>query len=272
MVCLLALNWLLSFSDARAATVEPPPVGTIVTNVLERLQWAQQQGFRGQFAYTRVKASEQLDERGQVKEREEKTYEVLPIAGRPYSRWVKSQGKPLSEKERKNEEEREREARRQLAQTSTPPALKKELPLTPELLSRFVFTVEGCELLNGRPAWVLTFAPKSGELPVKKMQDRVANRMAGRVWIDTADFEIARAALHMSGEVSLVGGLVGVLRQFNYTLERVRVEAGVWFTTRTATDIAGRELFRSKRVRLVEDSSDFRRRDPERSAGASVGH
>ena len=257
---LAALGCALSL-NALAAPMAQPTAETIISNVIARAQWAQTQNFRGQFAYDRRRASEQLDERSVVKEREEKTYEVFPISGRPFSRLVKSDGKSLPERERKKEEERERSAREQAAQTKSPPAMKKELPLTQDVLGRFVFKVEGSELLNGRPMWVLAFTPKSGELPVKKIQDCVVNRISGRVWIDAAEFEIARAVLHMNGEVSLIGGLVGVLRQFDDTLERARVDDGVWFTTRSVAEIGGRELFRSKRVRLVEEAAGFRRVD-----------
>jgi hypothetical protein len=238
---------------------QPPSIDTLITNVLDRLAWAQKQGFRGQYSYVRIRAIEQLDGDGKANDRDEKQYEVFPIAGRPYSKWVALNGKPLSEKERQSETEREQTTRAKLAGVKTSPVPKKEVPITAELLSRYDFKFLGSTQFNGRLTWVLSFAPKPGDLPEAKMQDRVANKMAGTAWIDAQEYEVVKADLHLTANVKLVGGVVGLMRKFDYILERSRVGDGIWFTTRSEANIEGRELVLNKRVRVRDEARDFKK-------------
>jgi hypothetical protein len=258
---ILAAGLLLAGHPILAVEAEPvrPSIDTLITNVLDRVDWTQKQGFRGQYSYIRLRAIEELDGAGKANDRDEKQYEVFPISGRPYSKWVAVNGKPLAEKDRQLERERELSTRSRLAGVKSAPPPKKDVPITAELLSRYDFKYIGSAQLNGRLTWVLSFSPKAGELPEKKMQDRIANKMAGTVWIDALEFEVAKAELHLTGEVKLVGGVVGTMRKCEYILERTRVDDGIWFTTRSEANIEGRELVMNKHVRFREESKDFKK-------------
>jgi len=246
------------------ANPEAPAVGMLITNVMTQMSCVQTQGFRGKYSYTRTKAMEELSDKGTVKEKEEKKYEVFPIYGRPFSRLVQANGKPLPEKERRKETEREVGTRERLAPVKSQPfTSKKEMPLTPEILGRFAFKIEGQETINGRTNWVLSFKPRGEELPENKFQDRIVNKMSGKVWVDALEYEISKADLHLVSHVNLVGGVVGTLRRLDYLLERKRVDDGVWFTSKTEADIEGREVVLSRHVRLREECNDFKKVAPD---------
>lgn len=76
-------------------------------------------------------------------------------------------------------------------------------PITPDkgrsinhdLVQRFHFEVIGEELFRGRRSYVLTMEPKSRDLPVKQLQDNFFNKLGGKVWIDAADYEVAKAEI-----------------------------------------------------------------------------
>ena len=251
--------FLASASPVRAHE-DNPNVPMLITNIMTRMSCVQTQGFRGKYSFTRVKATEELNSKGSVKEKDEKVFAVFPINGRPFSKLVQADGKPLPDKERRKEEEREAATRQQLAAVKAQPYVgKKEMPLTLEILSRFNFKVEGRDTMNGRPVWVLTFKPRGDELPESKLQDRVVNKMGGKVWIDVEEFEIVKADVHLLENVSLVGGVVGTLRKLDYVLERKRVDDGVWFTAKSEADIEGREVVLSRHVRLREECTDFKK-------------
>jgi hypothetical protein len=254
--------WCLFFgpaTDARAHE-EAPSIQTMLTNIMTRMSCVQTQGFRGKYSYTKVKAQEELSSKGTVKEKDEKMYAVYPIYGRPFSKLVQSDGKPLAYPERRKEEEREVTTRQRWEEVKSEPYVsKKDLPLTLEILNRFDFKVQGRDTLNGRPVWVLTFKPRGNDLPENKIQDRVVNKMGGTVWVDAEEFEIAKADLHLIENVSLVGGIVGTLRRLNYQLERKRVDEGVWFTAKSEADIEGRQVVVSRHVKLREECTDFKK-------------
>lgn len=121
-------------------------------------------------------------------------------------------------------------------------ALKVKDYSIPSLVSRFQFTLVGRELLNGRPSLVVDFKPASNELPVKSFADNFISKAAGRVWIDEADYAIAQAQLHLTQPVSVLGGIVGVVRKFTYGFTRTRTPEGYWFANNMNWHLEGREV------------------------------
>ena len=109
---------------------------------------------------------------------------------------------------------------------------------------------------------LVEFAPRSKDLPVNKVTDRVANKVAGKVWVDAEDWELARMKFWLTEEVALIGGIVGVLRKFELLLERTRLEPNAWLPTTVDFAMAGRELLTNKRVHYSEEAKDFKRVAP----------
>jgi hypothetical protein len=137
--------------------------------------------------------------------------------------------------------------------------------LNGDLLDKYAFTLVGEESFNGRPTYALTFQPKSNSLPVKQMIDRLLNQLSGKVWIDAAEFEIAKGELRLQNEVNLWGGLLGSLSRFSFTLKRSRIDDGVWFNKSSSGDFEGRKLLEPTRIKTYSESSEFRRLDGEAS-------
>jgi hypothetical protein len=89
---------------------------------------------------------------------------------------------------------------------------------------------------------VVDFKPKSDDLPINQFADKFINKAAGRVWIDAEDYAIAQAQLHLLEPVSVLGGLVGVVRKFTYDFTRVRTPEGYWFARDMDWHLEGREV------------------------------
>ena len=96
-----------------------------------------------------------------------------------------------------------------------------------DLAGRFQFTLVGREVVNGRPALVLDFKPADKNLPVRNFKDHFINKAAGRIWVDKADYAIARADLHLTERVNVLGGLVGAVWKFTYSFDRERTADGL---------------------------------------------
>jgi hypothetical protein len=132
--------------------------------------------------------------------------------------------------------------------------------VTPELLDRYQFVVEKRVVLSNRPTLVLTFKPKEGNLPSGTVQDRVLNRMAGRLWIDEADADTARVEASLVEPISLGWfGFLGSLSRCDLSLERRRMPDGVWTNTKQALLIHCRKLTATMRFRTTEVCSGFQR-------------
>ena len=231
----------------------------IINRAVERSKSADLQGKGRRYTYSRISLVEDVNDQGKVEERKEKTYLMVPVSGTFYQRLMQADGKPLSEKERKQEEEKERKFRERLAQNQ--PAKtddRQRIILGRELVSRFQFTLVGRETLAGRPAYVLSFAAKRGAVE-KKVDDRVMNRLAGQLWIDEEEFEMAKIEFHLTEKVSIGwGGVLASLQKFAFTLTRIRLAEGVWFNQLFSGDIEGRKLLGSTHLKIQDRASDFK--------------
>jgi hypothetical protein len=126
---------------------------------------------------------------------------------------------------------------------------RKDFLLNPDLLNRFQFTLAGREIINGRPALMVDFQPKSGDLPEQNIKDRFINRAAGRVWVDEQDYALVKADLHLTQRVNVFGGLVGAVWKCTYSFERERTDDGLWFVRNVDWHLEGRAVI----VRRVID-------------------
>jgi len=61
---------------------------------------------------------------------------------------------------------------------------------------------------------------------VRHLVDRLLNRISGTLWIDSDEFELARADIQLRSEVNLLGGVVGTLKKLVYTMTRTRLAEG----------------------------------------------
>ena len=246
------------------AAPAPPTFAQIASNVVARSKWERTQNTTAQFTFGKLRVLEEFDSNGKVTDRKQSRQEWFPINGTPFARTVEKNGKPLTDKERKAEEERAAAVRAGKKPARSPDATKrdKEWQLTDEMLARYTFKVTGQETVRGRPAWVVEFEPRSKDLPVNKLPDRVANKVAGKVWVDAEDWELARLKFWLTEEIIFIGGVAGVLRKFELLLDRARVEPNAWLPTTIDFDMAGRELLTNKRLHFREEAKDFKRVAP----------
>lgn len=245
-------------------TVVPPTFEQISSNVVARSKFERTQNTLAQFSFNKLRVLEELDSKDKVTERKASRQEWFPINGAPFARTVERNGKPLTEKERKAEADREAAVRAGKRPARSPEATKRdqEWQFTDEMLARYAFTVTGQEMVRGRAAWVVEFAPRSKDLPVKQITDRVANKVAGKVWVDAEDWEVARLNVWLTEELTFIGGVAGVLRKFELLLDRTRVEPNAWLPTAIDFQMAGREFLVNKRLHYREEATDFKRVAP----------
>jgi len=202
---------------------------------------------------------QELNSQGEVIQSTEKKYKVLLIRGWPFSRLVEMQGQQLSEMEMRKEDQKEEEFRKKIAGRDFQKMReKKEAWIKPELLTRFNFNVISNAVYANRQTWVLEFKPKAGG-PENTVQDRIYNRIAGCLWIDVEDAEIARIEAHLNEDLSLGWlGMLGSLKTCNLTLERQKMPEGVWVNAKQILLLVGRKIFSTMRYRATEESSGFR--------------
>lgn len=216
------------------------------------------QSVKQSYIWRRVSVIEELGDSGEVAERKEQVYQVVHIHGKPHSRLISVNGKPIPASEEKQERERERKLR--LENSSSGENRKRhDMRLSAELLARYIFVVRSRDFFGGRPVLELTFTPRYPESNGDSMSDRVLNRLAGTLWVDEEDAEMVRVAVRLNNRATFLGGILGSLEKFTLVLESQRMEPGVWLLAASSLELTGRKVFSSMRLRARETYDEFRR-------------
>lgn len=233
-----------------------PPLETVLQGVLARAEKesANDREFNQRYRYTRTKVTETRDADGELKKREEKRIVNTPTV------------KPVADPEPPNTNQPPPQA---AAKIGTPPqkqptvrrkaSEKTDAYLDEELFKRFEFTIAGREQINGRAALVLDFIPARRQPVAMNLKDWFIKKTAGRVWVDEADYTLARVNLRLTGTINLIGGLIGNISKFAYSFERARTADGVWFTRLTNWHLEGREFLVQRTIDCQEEITEVQK-------------
>lgn len=254
-VVIFLLLLALGLATAKALTADE-----IMRKTVAKADSASNANPRINYLYNKTSVTEKLDAKGKVAERREKLIRIKSGKGSVVQ--IKINGKPLPGEELAREQaEVQAEDQRMNDSRVARRSDNWERLLTTELISRYKFTLVRQEPFNGRMAHMLTFKPAGGELPVREISDRFINNLCGTIWVDAEDFEIAKADLWLRSEVTLWGGLLGALRKFDYKVERIRLDDGVWFNRHARGEFAGRKFVDRVFMRTRVQCGDFERID-----------
>ncbi|MEW6363214.1 MAG: hypothetical protein AB1714_01095 [Acidobacteriota bacterium] len=261
MVVVAALVLAVPPAASRAdESASLPRAEEIVRKALDRMKEADAEQYYAHYTFSQRAVVEKLDERGAVKERSEELYRVYPVEGLPFQELVERNGAPLSDKERKKQEERLRKLRQARSQKKgAGEEDEMTIRLDEETASRFRFEVLARESINGRSAFVLSLEPKKGKLPVRKKVDNILNRLAGKIWIDEQAYEIAKVDVHLTEPVRLWLGILASIRHIEFSLQQQEIDSGPWFPARFDMLVEGRVLFSSIHERQRVEWNGFER-------------
>lgn len=244
--------WLIDFllltsglAEVRVKN-ELPTVGEVIDRSLERAEWSRDQNWEATYTFTLVTVREKLNRDNTVDKRQERVYKNLPIAGIPYPRLVEKNGQSLNRVELEEEKKKEREFRQKLERGKYPrPGNENSVAFNEDLVGRYNAELSGIEEIHGRSAYVLSFSPKEGDLPVRRRIDRALNKAEGTIWIGTENYQIFRVEFELKQKVRMWWGLLGSLSEVKGRLDRTEVDDGVWLPSRFDLYVKGRALFRS---------------------------
>lgn len=255
---LLLLTATTEWAGAAAPHENLPSAQWIVSNVVLRVELSSKLTGAKPYRYTRETVVEELNGKGDVKSRKAKTHEVTLVSGIPFPRLTHLDGKPLSVEAARKANERDQKTREEFVKKKSVQRMDRiQTFLNQELFNRYALTPVRREMVNARSCYVMNYLPKTGTPGEESMMDRVLNNMSGTLWVDEADFEIARVTMVLGKRVSLWGGLLGVLERLQMTLDRAPGTDGVWFNRSGWVAIEGRKLLDKIRIKAWEETKDF---------------
>jgi len=226
-----------------------------------------------QYTYTEKHTLTQLDSRGGTKSTEVNVYEVFP--GSPervgYRRRVVKDGVALSSADLKKEDQEVQKridaAERRRSQIT--PAererrraerLRREEQTIDDALAVFEVEMTGREDVNGRPAVLLKFRPRPAYKP-KTSEGRNMQHVAGRVWIDEEDHQVARVEMEVIEPISIGLGILARLQKgVSIAAERRKFNDEIWLPVKTEITLNARVLMlKGFNLRVINEYSEHKK-------------
>jgi len=243
---------VLAPASARQGNQDPPlPSGEeVLKRVLVQVSNPEIRRATAQYRSVQHTHIEKLDDKGNLREREDRVYDVGPLGGGVYARLVEKNGKSLTPADLREEQEREQRFRERGKSQTFGGGDSDRVPLDQELFGRYKCEVVGREAVNGRTAIVVHFWPRSNELPIRRRQDYVLNKLQGKVWIDEQESEIVRVDAHLTERVRVLLGLVASLEKVDLNFEQTRLGEDVYLPLKLTAYFEGRKLFTTLRERV----------------------
>jgi hypothetical protein len=248
--------WLLTLTVARAEDAPPlPDLEIVLERMIERAQLEEHNDhdFKQRYQFRTIRLREEFNAKGRVQKRKERNRLNEPDPEAEPTMLLRATrdeaGAPMELDERAAAE----------ALTSGRAFSRADFPVDKQTLERFDFTLHGRETLGDRTVLVLDFVPAKKQPSPRGLKERLINRAAGRIWVDEQDWAVAKADLYLSEPVSVLGGVVGVLRSFTYLFQRERTEEGLWYPARVDWRLEGRQLFSNKVVVSEERKEEVRK-------------
>jgi hypothetical protein len=221
------------------------------------------------YTYIEREVTNKLDGKGQTKESEVKTYEILEIYGEQVQRLIAKDDQPLDAKEsakeegkiqkiidkRKNESEDDRRKRDEKEAKDREEGRK----FVTEVADAYDFKLLGTEQIGGREAWVFDGEPHPGFEPHTK-EGKYLSKFHGRVWIDKSDLQLAKMDVECLDTITWGGFLARFHKGSRFLLEQTRVNEEVWLPRQVAAKIDARlALLKSVNVDVEQTYRDYKK-------------
>jgi hypothetical protein len=235
------------------ATNAFPEVGVVLQGLVERAKDDARldREFEAGYQFTHTKIREERNLKGEVRKREAERAVQTPRSGaNPAPGWRGEGAARVTQGAAAKPEKAGR------------PYEKDDVLLTESLVRRFEFTIRAREEVAGRTVLKLDFRPAAEEAPTRGLLDRFINHTAGTIWVDEADYTIAKAVFWLTEKLSFGGGILGSVSAFDGRFERGRTEEGRWFTTNVEWQVECREFLVNKLIEFRETREDVRKAPP----------
>jgi hypothetical protein len=222
------------------------------------------------YVYEMTRQKFSLGNNSEVLEAESHTFEVTPLEDGDYRKLVKKDGKPLSEKEARKEQEKldnnirkhsslSKSERENLEKKRTE-RRRKEAQLWDEGLKAFDLVLSGEEHLEGRKALIFTMTPRAGYIP-RDPDLRILKIIKGKIWVDEVEAQINRAEIEFIEDFKLGAGfLAKVNRGSTLRVWQRKVNDEAWFPYHSEVVVNGRVLvFKGFNLKFVSDFANYRK-------------
>jgi hypothetical protein len=209
----------------------------------------QNRALRRQYTYLERGVERELDKNGKTKSTHSTTRDVSILYGNQFSRLIEKDGKPLSDRDQRKEQDRlakftakwghetpqERKAREEEHEKNRAKieAFLKEIP------DAFDLRLLPSEKVDGHDTWVIQAEPHPGYRPKTDM-GKYLSKVHGKVWIDKAEYQWVKVDAETIDTISFGLVLFRLFKGSRIEFEQARVNDEIWLPRRQHISAAGR--------------------------------
>jgi hypothetical protein len=217
---------------------------------------------RENYTYKSDSRIEEMDSDGRVKKIESEGSEVFYVNTHRIERTVARDGKPLSDHDRQKEQDRIVKLVEK-AQNVPPgqPVDGQNMSLSiHELLDIMQVSNPRREMFRGRSTIVFDFAGRH-DAKTHGIAEDASKKIAGTLWVDERDQQVARMEAHFTDNFHVGGGLLAnVSKGSSFYFDQAPVNGEIWFPTGAEGHIEARVLLlKAVRQHVVEKDYDYER-------------
>jgi hypothetical protein len=252
------------FDFPRRGETPFPDVAALFKEIIAKQEELEK--IRDQYAYTRTETDLELDDRGRLAQKRERTYEVFHADGESVETLVATNGQALADDEARKERERVlKRMRERQEKKSRRVAEKKKDGDDQDLTLLHILRV--CQFVNprrerfrGRDLLIYDFEARPGEKPRNRGESWV-RKLEGNVWIDEEAKEVVRAEARTNDSIKMAGGLVLSLQPgASFVIEQERMNGEVWLPSYLEVNAAARVLLvKGFKIRQTQRFSDYKK-------------
>jgi hypothetical protein len=212
---------------------------------------------RENYTFHRILTEDELDDKGAVVKSTSQEREIFFVNGHRIGRLVKKNGVPLDGKEEKNEQARVKK----LVETSMKaPPQRRGAPggMIGQILPMVRVSNPRRITFHGRSTLAYDFTGDP-DAKGKSTNENAAKKMAGALYFDEADHQVARMEVHFYDNFRIGGFLASVQKGTTIEMERSPIGNGLWMETSRDEHLDARIVVKKFRENTHARDFDFKK-------------
>jgi hypothetical protein len=226
---------------------------------------------RENYTFREVQQTDDLDSNGQVKRTETEESEIFFVNGHHIERLVKKDGKDLSPNEQKKEQERVEKEVNKATKLDPNKSLNGDEISVSRILAIMKVSNPRRISLNGRDTIAFDFVGDP-HAQTHGLAEDASKKMAGTVWVDEKDREVAKLTVHFDENFHVGAGLLANIQAgSSFQFEQAKINNELWLPTGGEAHLQARVLLvKGYRENMRFHDSEFQRFHTEASQQAGV--
>jgi len=239
-----------------------------VEQIIERTREASKRSGQGDevFKFYRKASFDELDAKGNVVERNSKTYRAYTDDRDQKLRMVNGRQASKRERYREYKKHQERQGRYLNKRKEGDPKKQNENLVTRNVdlfEEKFTPKLVGVEKVNGRDAFVIDLKPNPKHKHKSRTVNRIMDQLETKVWIDREEFQISQLSTRLLKPVNFLGGLAGAIKTINIGVTQKRLAKDTWVDEKVNAHFDVRVAWKTYQFRMESLSTDFERTERE---------